>query len=102
MRPQSRQSAKLFTSRWNWDSPNPSLAGECALPRERGWASPNSDEGTYTVVLFVYMCFVPQTFEFSPLNQLQKAALTRAHTFAGFYGGGADTEWWNYETVQKE
>ncbi len=26
--------------------------------RERGWESPNSDEGTYTVVLFIYMCFV--------------------------------------------
>ncbi len=28
--PQSRQSAKLFSSRRNWDSPNPSPAGECA------------------------------------------------------------------------
>ncbi len=26
--------------------------------RERGWESPNSDEGTYTVVLFIYMYFV--------------------------------------------
>jgi hypothetical protein len=30
--PQSRQSAKLFSSRRNWDSPNPSPAGECAPP----------------------------------------------------------------------
>jgi hypothetical protein len=30
--PQSRQSAKLFSSRRNWDSPNPSLAGDCASP----------------------------------------------------------------------
>ncbi len=56
----------LFSSRRNWDSPNPSPAGECApLPpgsrgvghtrwREKGWESPNSDEGTYTVVLFIY------------------------------------------------
>jgi hypothetical protein len=29
--PQSRQSAKLFSSRKNWDSPNPS-PGECAPP----------------------------------------------------------------------
>jgi len=29
---QSRQSAKLFSSRRYWDSPNPSTAGECALP----------------------------------------------------------------------
>jgi hypothetical protein len=54
----------FFSSRRNWDSPNPSPAGECAPPpfgsggrgtwhtrwRERGWESPNSDEGTYTVV----------------------------------------------------
>ncbi len=29
---QSRQSAKLFSSRRNWDSPTPSPAGECAPP----------------------------------------------------------------------
>jgi hypothetical protein len=29
---QSRQSAKLFSSRRNWDSPSPSPAGECAPP----------------------------------------------------------------------
>jgi hypothetical protein len=28
--PQSRQSAKRFSSRWNWDSPTPLAAGECA------------------------------------------------------------------------
>jgi hypothetical protein len=28
--PQSRQSAKLFSSRRHWDSPNPSPTGECA------------------------------------------------------------------------
>jgi hypothetical protein len=56
---------RYFSSRRNWDSPNPSPAGECALPplwyrgeghtrwRERGWESPNSDEGTYTVVLCI-------------------------------------------------
>ncbi len=50
-------------------SPNPSPASECAPPRfwgeghtrwrEKGWESPNSDEGTSTVVLFKYMYFVP-------------------------------------------
>jgi hypothetical protein len=66
---QIRQSDNLFSSRRNWDSPNPSLAGECALVpnsegeghtrwRERGWESPSSDEGTYTVVLFIYTYFV--------------------------------------------
>jgi hypothetical protein len=54
----------FFSSRRNCDSPNPSPAGECAPPPPpvlgggdhslRGWESPNSDEGTYTVVLFIY------------------------------------------------
>ncbi len=62
----------FFSSRRNRDSPNPSPAGECAPPppvlwegltrlRERGWGSPNSDEGTYTVVLFIYTHFVVST-----------------------------------------
>jgi hypothetical protein len=29
---QSRQSAKRFSSRWNWDSPTPLAVGECAPP----------------------------------------------------------------------
>ncbi len=51
----------FFSSRQNWDSPTPLAAGECTPPplfgpgvgvghtrlRERGWGSPNSDEGTY-------------------------------------------------------
>jgi hypothetical protein len=72
--PQSRQSAKLFSSRRNLDSPNPSPACECAPPplwfrveghtrwRERGWESPNSDEGTYTVVLCIYVYFFISPF----------------------------------------
>ncbi len=72
---QSRQSAKLFSSRRNWDSPNPSPAGENATPpplwfrgeghtrwRVRGWESLNSDEGTYTLVLCQYMYFVMQLY----------------------------------------
>ncbi len=86
---QSRQSAKRFSSRWNWDSPTPFAAGECAPPpgigtppplspqasvpphplvrggghtrlRLKGWGSLNSNEGTYTytVVLYIYKCFV--------------------------------------------
>jgi hypothetical protein len=63
---QNRQSAKLFlqSSERNWDSPTPLAAGECAPPpfgprgRTHSLAgeelgSPNSDEGTYTVVLFI-------------------------------------------------
>jgi hypothetical protein len=60
----------LFSRRRNWDSPTPSAAGECAPPpfgpgvgahtrlRERSWGSPNSDDGTHTVVLYVNKYFV--------------------------------------------
>jgi hypothetical protein len=59
----------FFSSRRNWDSPTPSPAGECAPSpwsggrghirwRVRGWESPNSDEGTYTVVLYIYKYFM--------------------------------------------
>ncbi len=64
---QSRQSARPFLQSF-WDSPAPSPAGECAPPphlvggggvdtrwKERGWRGPNSDEGTDTVVLYLYM-----------------------------------------------
>ncbi len=73
-RPQSRQSAKLFSSRRNWDSPNSSPAGEYARPPlvpgggahslwlERRWKSPNSDEGTYTVTLCIYMYIMWKTY----------------------------------------
>ncbi len=74
--PQSRQSAKLFSSRRNWDSPNPSPAGECDPPPGFGgrgtlagargvgtWEIPNSDDRTYTVVLFIYMYFVPYPYQ---------------------------------------
>ncbi len=37
----------------------PSSGGEGYVRwRERGWESPNSDEGTYTVVLFLYTYIV--------------------------------------------
>jgi len=40
-------------------SPRPQVLGEGHTRwRERGWESPNSDEGTYTVVLFIYAYFV--------------------------------------------
>ncbi len=65
---QSRQSAKRFSSRRNWDSPTPLAAGKCAPPpfgtggghtglRLKGWGSPNSNEGTFTVVLYIYKYF---------------------------------------------
>ncbi len=54
--PESRQCAKLFLQSSELRLPQPLIRR-----RERDWESPNSDEGTYTVVLFIY------TLHFSPL-----------------------------------
>ncbi len=64
-----------LSSRRNWDSPNPSPAGECASPlwfrgeehtyrlATEGVGEPNSDEGTCTLcmVFYIYMYFVLQS-----------------------------------------
>ncbi len=62
----------FFSSRRNWDSSRRvfpltlwfgrggRVHGHTRL-RERGWGTPNSDEGTYTVVLCVYKYFVVDT-----------------------------------------
>jgi len=65
----------FFSSRRNWDFPNPAPTGECEPPwfwgeehtrwRQRGWESPNFEEGTYTVVLFIYMSFMVCRMEVS-------------------------------------
>jgi hypothetical protein len=71
---QSWQSGKLFLQSSESGLPHPLAAGECAPHpmarggggvggrhtrwRERGWESPNSDEGTYTVVLYIFNYFV--------------------------------------------
>jgi hypothetical protein len=70
--PQSRQSAKLFLKSSELGLPLP-LNAKAGVPsplrfcvegqghtrcRERGWESPNSDEGTHTVVLFISTYFV--------------------------------------------
>ncbi len=47
----------FFSSRRNRNSPNLSPAGECAPPRG-GWAGAQSDEGTYTLVLFIHTYLV--------------------------------------------
>jgi len=54
----------FFSSRWNWDSPIPSPAGECALPlvlgggthslAREGVGGPNSNEGTDAGTLGTY------------------------------------------------
>ncbi len=55
--PQSRQSAKLFLQSSEL-GPHPPLIRGKGHTRwgERGWESPNSDEGTYTVVLYINIC----------------------------------------------
>jgi hypothetical protein len=71
MRAQSTQSAKLFLQSSELGLPQPLTPRQVCPPplprfwreghtrwRERGWGSPNSDEGTYTVVLFTYTYFV--------------------------------------------
>ncbi len=76
----------FFSSRRNWDSPNPSPEGECAPSlwfrgeghtrwRERGWGSPNSDEGTHIVILFKYMYFVLRSLDLR--NDCYKRKLER-------------------------
>jgi hypothetical protein len=68
---QSKQSAKIFLQSSEFGLPQPLTRRRVPPPpgsggggegntrwRERGWESPNSNEGTYTVVLFVYMYFV--------------------------------------------
>jgi hypothetical protein len=81
--PQSRLS--FFSSRRNWDSPNPSPAGECAPPppgsggvegHARGWVTPYSDKGTYTVVLLIYTYFVMR-----PHIPVPRDTTSFSHTF---------------------
>jgi hypothetical protein len=68
--PQSRQSAKPFLQSSESGLPQPPTRVPPTLRfrgeghtrwRERGWGSPNSDEGTSTVELFIYMYFVRRT-----------------------------------------
>jgi hypothetical protein len=64
---QSRQSAKLFLQSSEFGLPQPVTRWRVFPPgsgggghtrwRERGGESPNFDEGTYTVVLFIYTYF---------------------------------------------
>ncbi len=61
----------FFSSRRNWDSPSAALHPQASVPHpplapggghtrwgERGSEGPNSNEGTYNVVLCIYMYFV--------------------------------------------
>jgi hypothetical protein len=86
----------FFSSRLNWDSPNHSPAGKCApLPlvpgwggggqpfcRERGWESPNTDEGTNTVVLYICVYFVGEQ-----KTTLMASSSSLATNSSGFFSG---------------
>jgi hypothetical protein len=72
---QSRQSAKPFLQSSELGLPQPLTRRRvCTLPfgsggeghtrwQERGWESPYSNDGTYTVVLFIYKYFVVDTVD---------------------------------------
>jgi hypothetical protein len=53
--------------------------------RERGWESPNSDEGTCTVVLFIYTYFVVYMYELSKIviSEVRDEFGGRHYIFAG-------------------
>ncbi len=63
---------ECMSPRWNWDSPTPSLASECAPPpgtkrggghtrlRVRGWGSPNSDDWRKSLVLCLLCVLLPR------------------------------------------
>ncbi len=72
---QSRQSAKLFKvvgigtpqtphpQAFLPPPPPPFLGERHSRLRESGWENPNSEEGTYTVVLFIYTYFVVKVLQ---------------------------------------
>jgi hypothetical protein len=76
---QIRQSAKLFLQSSELGLPQPLTPRRVVPPppgsggeghtrwRERGWESPNCDEDTYTVVLFIYTYFVLAHVHCGPL-----------------------------------
>ncbi len=78
--PQSRQSAKRLLQSSEMGLPHPfsrrppptlwSGGGGHTRLRERGWESPNADEGTDTVVLYIYKYFVHHTLQLDTGNYM--------------------------------
>ncbi len=109
---QSRQNAKLFSSRRNWYSPNPSPAGKCAPPSPfgsggRGTLAGKRGDGRVpiptrgqTLVLCIYMYFVilaqvPVSSQGTPTDQnahqleWERGELANILTMeSGGWGGG--------------
>jgi hypothetical protein len=61
---------QCMSTRWNWDSPTPSLASECALPPRtkgwgghspaaKGWGSPNSVDWGKSLALCLLCVLIP-------------------------------------------
>ncbi len=80
---QSRQSTKLFLKLSELGLPQPLTRRRvCPPPRfwgeghTWGWENPNSDEGTYTVVLFIYTYFVMR-----PHIPVPRDTASFSHTF---------------------
>jgi hypothetical protein len=82
---QSRQSAKLFLQSSEFGLPQPLTCRRVPPPpppwfrgeghtrwRERGWESPNSNGGTYTVVLFIYMYFFILSIQYIPHSRWRR------------------------------
>jgi hypothetical protein len=67
-RSQRRQSAKLSLQSSELGLPHPLSRRQVCPPPfgpgERGWESPNFDERTYTVVIYIYKYFVFSSYLF--------------------------------------
>ncbi len=84
---QSWQSAKLFLQSSELGLHRPLTRRRVSPPslvpgeghtrwRERGWESPNSDEGTYTVVLFIYMYMYFMVYSMQEMWQVWSLRIT--------------------------
>ncbi len=94
-----------FSSRRNWDSPNPSSAGERPTPalwfrgeghtrwRERGWESPNSNEGTYTVALYIHVLCGYAAISTAPYKG-NRSSITKTHLFCAKGNTLLCLKWW--------
>ncbi len=88
-----------MSPRWNWDSPTPSLASECAPPPEqkggptrvrvRGWGSPNSDDWRKSVALWL-LCDVYNQLQLpvSPKDDVQTLSHKVLAGWAWLWGDG--------------
>ncbi len=87
--PQSRQSAKLFLKSSELCPPPLRFRGEAHTRwRERGWERPNSDEGTYTVVLLYCICTLWYTPNLCQHQREAKSTQDSSFLFILIFSGG--------------